>query len=376
MKKKLLFIYYQNIKSGGVSKVLVNLVNELVDKDYEVDVLFLMAEHQDFYPIDARVHKHYLDAFSFWTFKICKFNKKYLNFVPKLNNINAYIYQLGVGLLMNRWLKKHHSDYNVIIPCWYKLSCTLALNKKVSHKTIAWEHNSHKVGGFFWNRLKAKYKNINKIICLNSADKDFYKSINPETYIIANIMDADIESQDFIPNKNKENIITMIARLEPEKNVPEFLEIINEVNLPKDWKVEIIGDGSQMAALKDYIKFNSLNNVFILGELDTTDVKKHLSKSKINCLTSVSEGFGMVLIEAMFSSNALIAYDCPSGPAEIINTKNGFLIKLGDKKSFKTKLDFLVNNPSQLEQMMHSAFLKSEKWKREHILKKWQHILN
>ena len=48
MGKKLLFIYYQNIKAGGVAKVLANLVNELVDNGYEIDILFLMSEHNHY----------------------------------------------------------------------------------------------------------------------------------------------------------------------------------------------------------------------------------------------------------------------------------------------------------------------------------------
>ena len=76
MSPKLLFIYYQNIKAGGVAKVLSNLVNELVNEGYEIDILFLMEKHDDFYPIDPRVKKHYIDSFDYWTWRLCAFNKK------------------------------------------------------------------------------------------------------------------------------------------------------------------------------------------------------------------------------------------------------------------------------------------------------------
>lgn len=376
MGQKLLFIYYQNIKAGGVAKVLANLVNELVDNGYEVDILFLMAEHKDFYPIDSRVKKHYVDSFAHWTFSICAFSKRKLRFIPKLQSINDYIYQLGVTLLLNKWLKENHKNYNSIISCWYKLSCTLALNKNVRKKTIAWEHTSHEVGGPLYNRLKRRYKNLNQIVVLNQDDFSFYKSINPRTYIIGNMMDDNIENQIFIPNQDKENLITMIARLDEEKNVLEFLEIIKESDLPKDWKVQIIGDGNQRNILENYINENALNNVSLLGQLNSEKVKSILSRSKISCLTSLREGFGVVLIEAMFSSNALIAYDCPSGPSEIVNSENGFLIPLRDKTQFIEKLKYLISNPVVLENTMKSSFQDSQKWKKYHILKKWKNTLN
>lgn len=376
MGKKLLFVYYQNIKAGGVAKVLANLANELVNEGYDIDILFLMREHEDFYTLDVRIKKHYVDSFSFWTFKLCQFNQKYLKFIPKIANINTYIYQLGVTLLMNKWLKENHKQYDNIISCWYKLSCSLALNKTVRNKTIAWEHISHVVGGSFWNRLKPYYKNLHKVICLNQDDKLFYQSVNPQTFVIGNMMDGPIEEQSFIPNDKKENLITMVARLDQEKNVIEFLEIIKESVLPTDWKVKILGDGSQMSILKQYIDDNSLRNVSLLGQLDSEQVRRTLSLSKINCLTSLREGFGVVLIEAMFSSNALIAYDCPSGPSEIVNPKNGFLISLRDKKAFIEKIEMLTRDEQLLNTLMKTSFEESQNWRKESIKEKWKGILS
>ena len=375
MGKKLLFIYYQNIKAGGVAKVLANLVNELVDNGYEIDILFLMSEHNDFYPIDSRVKKHYVDSFGHWAFSICAFNKRRLRFIPKLQAINDYIYQLGVTLLINKWLKENHKNYDTIISCWYKLSCTLALNKKVNKKTIAWEHTSHTVGGPLYNQLKLKYGILKNVVVLNQNDFKYYKDINPKTVVIGNMMDEKTESQDFIPNEKKGNLVTMIARLDEDKNVLEFLEIIKESNLPQDWEVKIIGDGDQRKILENYINENSLSNVSLEGQLNSAQVKDILSKSKINCLTSLREGFGVVLIEAMFSSNALIAYDCPSGPSEIVNNENGFLIPLRDKKLFQNKLKFLIENPYTLETLMKTSFQDSQNWKKDTIIEKWKNIL-
>lgn len=375
MGEKLLFIYYQNIKAGGVAKVLANLVNELVDEGYEIDILFLMSEHNDFYPIDSRVKKHYVDSFAHWAFAICAFNKRRLRFIPKLQAINDYIYQLGVTLLMNKWLKENHKSYDNIISCWYKLSCTLALNKNVNRKTIAWEHTSHEVGGSLYNQLKLKYRNLKNVVVLNQNDFNYYKDITPKTVVIGNMMDEKTEAQDFIPNEQKSNLITMIARLDEEKNVLEFLEIIKESNLPQDWQVKIIGDGNQRKILENYINENFLTHISLEGQLNSEQVKEILFKSKISCLTSLREGFGVVLIEAMFSSNALIAYDCPSGPSEIINSKNGFLIPLRNKQQFQDKLKFLIENPNTLETLMKTSFQDSQNWKKDTIIEKWKNIL-
>jgi glycosyltransferase involved in cell wall biosynthesis len=190
------------------------------------------------------------------------------------------------------------------------------------------------------------------------------------------MMDSPIENQDFVPAEAKENLITMIARLDQDKNVLEFLEIIKEADLPSDWQVNIIGDGPEMPVLKRYVEDNSLSNVFLLGQLDSDNVRAVISKSKINCLTSLREGFGVVLVEAMFSSNALIAYDCPSGPSEIVNEKNGFLIPLRNKNEFKDKLKFLIQNPATLTDLMRSSYSESKNWKKNLIIDQWDFVLN
>lgn len=374
-KNKILFIYYQNIKAGGVAKVTTTLMNELVDKGYDIDILFLMKEHRDFYAVDPRITKYYVDSFAFWTWTICEFNNKHLKFIPKIQNINTYIYHYGIAILMNRWLRKSHSQYDTIISCWYKLSCILTFNKKVRYKTISWEHISHLVGGKLWNKLKTRYNHLREIICLNTDDYTYFKKINPKTKIIGNMMDPEFEKLDFRPSIEKENIISLVARLDPEKNILEFLEIIKQTKLPTDWKVNIIGHGSQLNLLKNYAETNNLHQVNFLGQVDAEAVRSQMLKSKILCLTSTREGFGVVLVEGLFSSNVLIGYDCPSGPSDIINEQNGYLIPLHDKELFREKLEYLTNDKAALAQKIESSFEDSKKWKREKIMEKWRGTL-
>lgn len=377
MGEKLLFIYYQNIKAGGVAKVLAYLVNELVDEGYEIDILFLMSEHNDFYPIDSRVKKHYVDSFAHWAFAICAFNKRRLRFIPKLQAINDYIYQLGVTLLMNKWLKENHKSYDNIISCWYKLSCTLALNKNVNRKTIAWEHISYKTGNAFWNYLRRSYKNLKAIISTNIPGEKFYKTINQNSTTIYNPMDKELELQNYIPTEDKENTISVVARLDPEKNISEFINIISETQLPENWKVVIIGSGSMESEIRNQVINQNLSSkIELLGSKNMDEVYELLSKSKINCLTSNVEALPTILIQSMFFSNALVAYDCTYGPSDIINEKNGFLIPLGEKATFIDKLNYLVNNPISLDKLMKSSFEESQKWKKDAIIEKWKNVLS
>ena len=374
-KKKILFIYYKLFKAGGVAKVMSNLANELVKQGYEVEILLMTNNVETFYSLDENIKIYTVDMFSHWAWKICEFNVKYLKFIPKIQNLNSYISHIGVYLLLKNWLQKNHQNYDTIISCWYKLSKIISFFNKIRNKTIAWEHISHTSHGAFWGKLlKNQYKYVNAVVYTNKAGEIFNKSINSKTITIYNMMDDYCENKEFIPTENKDNIISIIARLDPEKNISEFLDIIKETKIPDNWSVKIMGDGYLKHKLLEKAKKENIKVEF-LGIGNIAAVYKLINKSKINCLTSTTEALPTILIQAMFCSNVLIAYDCNYGPSDIINENNGFLIPLGDKQMFREKLEYLMMNENIYNNLNKSSYKESQKWKKDKILEKWIEII-
>lgn len=374
-KKKILLIYYKLFRPGGVAKVMTSLANELIE-NYDVEILLLNRKQPHFYTLDEKVKVHNIDTFSHWAWAICEFNVKYLKFIPKIQNINVYIYHIGVYLMLNNWLNKNHYQYDKIISCWYKLSCFLGMNKEVAAKSIAWEHTDYNVGGWlFKEKWRKYYKNLKGIVCINSPSKSYYEKFN-KTIFIPNIIGEPFESKLLTPIDRKENIMTFVGRLDKDKNVQELIEIISQTHLPDNWKLQIIEDGWEYRNLEKLVTEKGLQSkVFFLGFKDTEEITRLLDRSKIFVFTSLKEAFGLSIVEAMFCSNVLVAYDCNYGPSDIVNDNNGFLIPLHNKEMFKEKLEFLINNPNQLNQLIESSYLESRKWKKEKILEQWKEIL-
>lgn len=374
-RKKILFIYYQNTKAGGIAKVLSHLTSELAELNYDIEILFLLEPHEDFYPIHPKVKKHYINSFGdkyarFGTSMYKKYSK-----IPKIYNIYSYLYDFGSYRVLKQWIRENHHRYDTIVSCWYKISSMLAVDSQVSKKTIAWEHISYQTGGLVYYRILRKYyKNLRSIISLTHTSLEHYKKINPDSVVISNIIGDNYENFQ-LDISNKENIICTVSRLDPEKNVEDLINIIKECNIDKDWKIIIAGDGSQKSLLKEQAQKLGLHSIEFLGSIPQEQILALYKKSKIFCMTSLNEGLPTVLIEAMFCGNALIAYDCPTGPAEIINANNGYLIRMHDKEDFIIKLKHLINNPGELTELMVSSKAESEKWSKEKILLQWEKIL-
>lgn len=375
-KKSILLIYYKLFRAGGVAKVMTNLANELVKEDYNVEILLLSGEQTPFYELDKNIKIHYADIFSHWTWKICEFNAKHLRFIPKIHNINAYISHIGVFLLLKSWLGKNHHRYDTIISCWYKLSCFLATYKDTAKKTIAWEHTDYNSRGIIYSlKTRRFYKNLKTIVCINTPSINYYKQFS-NTFFITNIIGEPFENKEYISVENKENIISFVGRLDKDKNVMELVNIFADAKIPEDWQLNIIGDGPKRENIEQIVKDKNLQNkVQLLGNKTTAEVSELLDKSKIFAFTSLREGLPTTLIEALFCSNALIAYNCNYGPSDIINERNGFLIPLGDKEYFKEKLEYLIQNTEKYYEFNKNSYIESQKWKKDKILKQWKEIL-
>ena len=378
MPKKILFIYYQNLKPGGVARVMINLANELCENGYDISILFLMEGEHTFYKINPKIKIHTVDSFGHWGFnKVNPVLDKYLKKFRYRYSLKKYIYDFGQWDMMNQWLKKNHSQFDTIISCWYKLSAQISVNKTIASKTLAWEHSNFEVGGKIWgNILRPKYKNLAGIVCINKASFNYYKTLNPNSYLIPNIIGEPFESIKNVDFESKINQLIYVGRLDQEKNVSAIITIISQINL-NDFHLKIIGEGSEMENLKKQVEEKKLaSKVTFTGRLPINEIKNELLKSKIFLFTSVNEAFGMVLLEAMFCGNALISYDCNYGPSDIINQNNGFLIPLNNQSLFIEKLSSVIENKIRLNDLIKTSFKDSEKWKKDTALKEWKTILN
>lgn len=125
------------------------------------------------------------------------------------------------------------------------------------------------------------------------------------------------------------NHLLFIGRLIEKKGILDFLRLI--IKLGDSVTSTIIGDGPLRSFLEEEICKLKKGRVEYLPATNRIDY--YLSKSTILILPSYSEGSPNVIIEACAVGIPSIAYDCLTGPREIIiNNINGFIIELGNEE--------------------------------------------
>lgn len=119
-----------------------------------------------------------------------------------------------------------------------------------------------------------------------------------------------------------------------------------------------------------YIRKHNLSNIRI--DAPTSYVAKYYEESEILVMTSIFEGFGLVLTEAMSRGCVPIAFDSFKSVHDIVETgRNGMLIKPYKVHEYANGLYWLVQNAHQLKLMSTAAQETIAKLDIETIGNKW-----
>jgi glycosyltransferase involved in cell wall biosynthesis len=184
-----------------------------------------------------------------------------------------------------------------------------------------------------------------------------------------------IEKVESVSEKEREKVIISAGRLSSVKQFEKLIEIFNEISADHpDWKLKIFGDGSQRKKLEDKIASYSLQDRVLLPG-NTNNIYDEMQKASIFALTSKTEGFSMVLLEAMINGLPVISYDSPNGPRNIIkDNEDGHLVPLNDKQKFKKRLRHLIENRDLRRKMSERGRENVLRFKVNEVMKIWDKL--
>jgi glycosyltransferase involved in cell wall biosynthesis len=140
-----------------------------------------------------------------------------------------------------------------------------------------------------------------------------------------------------------------------------------------DWRLNIFGHGKD-AALQARIDKKNLTKVITLQGF-TSEPYQRFAESAIYAMSSRSEGFPMVLLEAMGCGLPLVSFDCQTGPADIITEgKNGLLVPEGDIKALAAALNRLIEDPELRRRMGAAGVEMAKDYAPARIAARWEQV--
>ena len=128
-------------------------------------------------------------------------------------------------------------------------------------------------------------------------------------------------------------VVVAAGRLEPQKAFARLIKAYAPIATTRpDWRLDIYGTGSQQQDLQRRIDELGIGDAVHLCGF-TKQMPEVLAAASIFVMSSIREGFPMVLLEAMSHGLPMVSYDCPRGPGEMIRDgENGRLILTGTRR--------------------------------------------
>jgi glycosyltransferase involved in cell wall biosynthesis len=142
-----------------------------------------------------------------------------------------------------------------------------------------------------------------------------------------------------------------------------------------DWQLRIYGEGNREQRLRRRIlRHGVYNNVFLMGA--TQRLGEFMSRASLFALSSRYEGFGMVIVEAMSKGLPVVSFDCPRGPAEIIEPgSDGILVPPQDVLGMTEALRELIQDGDKRQRYGAAAVEKAHKYESGEIGARWESLL-
>jgi glycosyltransferase involved in cell wall biosynthesis len=142
-----------------------------------------------------------------------------------------------------------------------------------------------------------------------------------------------------------------------------------------DWKLRIHGKGGARARLKAQIRESGLTKQVSI-EGPAAELGNEMAQASIYALSSRFEGFPLILIEAMSKGMAVCAFDCPTGPGEIIDDhRNGILVPAEDVAALAAGLSELMADEDLRRRCAAAAAETASGYTMDAIGRRWDTLL-
>ncbi|MGI9543580.1 MAG: glycosyltransferase family 4 protein [Cyclobacteriaceae bacterium] len=170
---------------------------------------------------------------------------------------------------------------------------------------------------------------------------------NPsQVSVVPNIANAAFSYNKTGPRNSSEIRILMVAIWQYPKNPLLFLKALKLLPLEilERITVRIIGPGSQLEVMKEYVESNLLSGrIDFLGERNKTFIAKELNKASFLVHPSDSENLPCIILESL-SCGVPVMSNQVGGIPELIHSGNGRLSPCGNVEKFKLNLLNMIEN--------------------------------
>lgn len=354
---KITYIVNQITQLGGIERVISMLSNYFVNNyGYRIKIISLNTEASGG------------EGF--------KFNSKI-----RIKHCGYSVDEYTNRCLLNRRIRdilknEEAEKTDIIITCHGNIANLVALNRKhFGGKIIFTEHASWE---YYTKARKLAqlllYRRADKLIVLTEAAAEVYRKYGLKNIEI--IPNAVGEIRCFADEGHKNHELVAIGRLEEVKGYDNLIEAVKHIKGELgNWKILIYGSGTQEDKLREQIKKNNVEKYIELAG-PTDKVLEILHESSGYLLSSRSEAFPMVVLEALSCGTPVISYGFPA--IKEINSRHNAILEVMPRNDFvafgKAIIEFIKNKRLR-KTLARRSFDTVKDYSLANIAEKWRELL-
>ncbi|MCC2958543.1 glycosyltransferase family 4 protein [Massilia sp. IC2-477] len=361
-----LLIYIHSLENGGAERVAANLANHWAGIGWEVTLVTVAPQENDFYRLDPRV------------LRIA------LNLAGGKGNLLAGFWRTARRVQgLRRELRRLRPDVALSVMQTASVVLALAARGMPELLAIGSEHNfpARAPLGIVWETLRRHaYARLAAVVALTSECADWLSTHtrarrvpvipNPVCWPLPKGEPLSDPANACPPGRH---VLLAVGRLSEEKNFTSLVASFARL-APRhpDWDLVILGDGPLRAELQAQALAAGLaGRVVFPGRVG--NVGDWYARASLNAMSSHFEGFPNTLAEAMAYGLPAVSVDCDTGPRDIIrHGVDGFLVQPGDCVAMEAALDSLMRDSRLRERFAARAVDARERFSIDKIAGMWE----
>ncbi|MFI6507814.1 glycosyltransferase family 4 protein [Streptosporangium sp. NPDC050855] len=224
-------------------------------------------------------------------------------------------------------------------------------------------------------QIARHYGALDAVAVLTGTDRGEYQELLPGTPVVR-IPNA-VAAGRPAPSDRPDGLVVAAGRLVGQKGfdllIPAFAKVVER---HPGWRLRIYGTGPKKEALLALTAEHGLSDVVaLMGRTEHLD--EEMAKASFYVLSSRFEGLPMVMIEAMTQGLPVVAFDCPTGPADVLTPGvDGLLVPARDVDALAEAMIRLIEDPGLRRRMGAAAAVTAREYAPEAVMPLWEDLFS
>jgi glycosyltransferase involved in cell wall biosynthesis len=222
--------------------------------------------------------------------------------------------------------------------------------------------------------MAKRYRPLDVLVALTEEDRAAYEKLLDGSVKLAVIPNT-VHDVHGPPADLSQRRVLAAGRFEYQKGYDMLIEAFAKVHdKHPDWELRICGHGKLRDQFEQAVAEHGLGDVVELPG-PSEDLPGEMERASIYALSSRFEGFPLVLLEAMGKGMGVVAFDCPTGPRDIVvDRENGILVPPKDPDAFAAGLLALIEDEELRRRCGAAAAVTARDYTIEAIGPRWEEL--